>query len=65
MTRALPALTTSIGFLGVPVVGILFSTILLAERATWSLVAGLFCIIGGLGLVNLADLRRKRSTVEQ
>ena len=51
VTRALPALTTSIGFLGVPVVGILFSTILLAERATWSLVAGLFCIIGGLGLV--------------
>jgi drug/metabolite transporter (DMT)-like permease len=65
VTRALPALTTSIGFLGVPVMGILSSTILLGEMPTWSLAAGLFCILGGLGLVNLADLRRARSTVEQ
>jgi drug/metabolite transporter (DMT)-like permease len=65
VTRALPALTTSIGFLGVPVMGILFSSLLLGETPTWSLAAGLFCILAGLGLVNMADLRRSRSTAEQ
>ncbi len=62
VTRALPALTTSIGFLGVPVMGVLFSILFLAERLTWSLAGGLVCILGGLALVNLADLRRARST---
>jgi drug/metabolite transporter (DMT)-like permease len=65
VTRALPALTTSIGFLGVPVMGILFSTALLGEPVTWSLIGGLFCILAGLGLVNMADLRRSRSTVKE
>jgi drug/metabolite transporter (DMT)-like permease len=45
--------------------GILFSSLLLGETPTWSLAAGLFCILAGLGLVNMADLRRSRSTAEQ
>ena len=65
VTRALPALTTSIGFLGVPVMGIVLSILILGERLSWSLGAGLVCILGGLGLVNLADLRRVRSRFEQ
>ena len=60
VTRALPALTTSIGFLGVPVMGVVLSILFLGERLTWSLASGLVCILGGLALVNLADLRRAR-----
>lgn len=65
VTRALPALTTSIGFLGVPVMGVLLSILFLGERLSWSLGGGLVCILGGLTLVNLADLRRALSKVKQ
>jgi drug/metabolite transporter (DMT)-like permease len=65
VSRALPALTTSIGFLGVPMVGIALSTALLGEPFTWSLAGGLALILCGQGLVNLADLRRRRITLEQ
>lgn len=65
VTRALPALTTSIGFLGVPVMGVLLSILFLGESLTWSLVGGMVCILGGLALVNLADLRRAWSMVEE
>jgi drug/metabolite transporter (DMT)-like permease len=57
ITRALPALTTSIGLLGVPVMGLLSSMAALGEPLTWSLSLGLIGIVLGLALVNLADLR--------
>ena len=63
--RALPALTTSIGFLGVPVMGVLLSMISLGERLSWSLGLGLIGILLGLALVNLADLRRRPGKVQQ
>jgi drug/metabolite transporter (DMT)-like permease len=63
--RALPALTTSIGFLGVPVMGQLLSMASLGEPLTWSLGLGLVGIILGLALVNLADLRAARGTAAQ
>jgi drug/metabolite transporter (DMT)-like permease len=63
--RALPALTTSIGFLGVPVMGQLLSMASLGEPLTWSLSLGLVGIILGLALVNLADLRAARVRSEQ
>jgi drug/metabolite transporter (DMT)-like permease len=63
--RALPALTTSIGFLGVPVMGQLLSMATLGEPLTWSLGLGLVGIILGLALVNLADLRGARGTAPQ
>ena len=63
--RALPALTTSIGFLGVPVMGQLLSMALLGEPLTWSLGLGLVAIVLGLALVNLADLQRARGTIQQ
>lgn len=58
--RALPALTTSIGFLGVPVMGLLLSMLWLGEPMSWSLASGLVGILLGLALVNLADLRGAR-----
>ena len=60
VTRALPALTTSIGLLAVPVMGLLSSMISLGEPLTWSLTVGLVGIVLGLALVNMADLHAAR-----
>ena len=58
VTRALPAITTSLGFLGVPVAGVLFSAVSLGEPLSATLVSGLLLIVSGIALVNLATLRR-------
>jgi len=60
VTRALPAVSTSLGFLGVPVTGVLFAAATLGEPLGAGLMGGLLLIIGGLALVNTADLRRAR-----
>ncbi len=57
INRALPAITTSLAMLGVPVAGLLFSAALLGEPITWTKAGGLALIIGGVGLVLLADRR--------
>jgi drug/metabolite transporter (DMT)-like permease len=57
VTRALPAITTSLGFLGVPVVGVAVSALSLGESLTATLLAGFGLILAGLLLVNLADQR--------
>lgn len=62
VTRALPAMSTSLGFLGVPVVGVLSSAVIVQEALTLSVVAGLLAILLGVTLVNLSDLRRNRRT---
>ena len=61
VTRALPAITTSLSLLAVPVTGVAASALFLGEPATPTLVAGLVLILGGTVLVNLGDLRRNRS----
>lgn len=58
VARDLPSITSSLGFLGVPVFGVLVSTLWLGEPLSVSLLAGLAGIVGGLVLVNLADQRR-------
>ena len=60
VTRALPAMSTSLGFLGVPVVGVLSSAVIVQEALTLSVIAGLLAILLGVTLVNLSDLRRNR-----
>ncbi|NIA71831.1 DMT family transporter [Pelagibius litoralis] len=57
VTRALPAITSSLSFLAVPVAGVLFSALLLGETLTATLVSGLALIIGGMALVNLREAR--------
>lgn len=57
VTRALPAITTSLGSLGVPVVGYLSSALVLGEPATASELLGLALIVGGLVCISLADRR--------
>ncbi len=62
ITRALPAITTSISGLGVPALGIAIGAVALGETVTLALLAGLALIALGLGLVAWADWRgRKRS----
>ncbi len=57
INRALPAITTSLALLAVPVAGVLFSAILLGEPIDWTKGAGLTLIIAGVGLVVLEDRR--------
>jgi drug/metabolite transporter (DMT)-like permease len=61
--RALPLVVSSLGFLGVPVVGIAVSLIWLGETLTPNLIAGSALIIGGLVLVTLGA--RKSPTRER
>ncbi len=61
VNRALPAITTSLSLLAVPVAGVLLSAVFLSETLTPTLVGGLLLILAGTVLVNLADLRRERT----
>lgn len=63
ISKLLPATTTSLALLGVPLLGLVLATIFLHEPFTWSLAISLGLFILGLALVNLADalfLKRKR-----
>jgi drug/metabolite transporter (DMT)-like permease len=57
ISRALPAVTSSLSFLAVPAMGILVSAASLHEVPDASLLGGFALILGGVGLVSLADLR--------
>lgn len=48
--RSLPAVTTALGLLGVPVVGIIVATLALNEPVTWSLLAGVALVLGGVAI---------------
>jgi len=57
VNRALPAITTSLGTLGVPVCGLAASALFLGEPLTPAKTAGLGLVLGGLLLVTLGDRR--------
>jgi drug/metabolite transporter (DMT)-like permease len=58
--RSLPAISTSLGLLGVPTAGVIFSTLALGETLSATRVGGLALIVCGMALVNLADVARAR-----
>lgn len=62
ISRALPAVTSSLSFLAVPAMGILLSLLSLGEVPDLSLLGGFGLILGGVVLVNLADWRTARSS---
>ena len=53
VARALPAITTALGSLGVPVVGVLSSTLMLGETLSATKVVGLSLIIGSVAILSL------------
>jgi len=53
VTRALPPVTTSLGMLGVPLVGILSSVVLVDEPITAPLAIGTALVIAGIAVVIL------------
>ena len=55
--RHLPAITASVGFLGVPVVSMLMGAALLGEPIGATLVAGLVVILIGVAMVSIAEIR--------
>jgi drug/metabolite transporter (DMT)-like permease len=59
--RDLPAITTSIGFLGVPASGLIFAALILGERVPFTDLAGFALIAAGVGMVSLADRSRARA----
>lgn len=50
VNRSLPAITTALGLLIVPVVGVACSTIALGEPLTWGLVTAMVLILGGIAI---------------
>jgi len=60
ITRALPAITSSLGLLAVPVVGVLLSAWILGEEITGTNTLGLLLIVGGVGVVAVGGVRGRR-----
>jgi len=58
INRALPAVTTSLGMLGVPAGGLFSSALILGESLTFSLLLGLILIVGGVAVVAWADRKQ-------
>lgn len=61
LNRALPAITTSLGMLGVPAAGLVFSALMLGEPINATKGMGLALIACGLGFVAVADRRTARA----
>lgn len=55
VSRNLPSIHTSLGFLGVPVVGVLASAWTLGEPIGFDLISGGVAVLAGLVMVTLAD----------
>jgi drug/metabolite transporter (DMT)-like permease len=58
VNRSLPAMTTSLGLLATPVVGIVSSMIVLSEPFSLALLAALALIVGGIALGTIDDRRK-------
>ncbi len=58
--RDLPAISTAVGSLLTPIIGVLSSSLLLNEPLTAAKSIGLFLIACGVLIVSLADLRKRR-----
>jgi drug/metabolite transporter (DMT)-like permease len=60
VSRALPMLVSSIGFLGVPVLGVTVSSLWMGEPLTPSLILGGLLILAGVALVAITGARGPR-----
>ena len=58
VSRSLPATSTAMGALGVPVAGVLISALFLAEPLSATIIVGLGLITAGVALVVVGDVRK-------
>ncbi|MES1944597.1 integral membrane protein [Salinisphaera sp. PC39] len=65
VTQSLPAITTSLATLAVPVVGSIAAAVSLGEPITATNGLGLGCIVAGLALVSVADWYRRPAAVSR
>ena len=61
VSRSLPAMSTSLGSLGVPVLGVLSSAFILGEPFTLTIVSGLILISAGVLAIVVGDLKQFKS----
>ena len=61
VSRSLPAMSTSLGSLGVPVLGVLSSAFILGEAFTLTIVSGLILIAAGVLAITVGDLKQLKS----
>jgi drug/metabolite transporter (DMT)-like permease len=54
VTRSLPAVTTSLAYLLVPIIGVLSAALITAESVPFSTIAGLILILSGIAINTLA-----------
>lgn len=59
VTRTLPAITASLGFLATPALGLLFGALLRGEALTATNLAGLALVMAGLANVAVAEARHR------
>lgn len=57
VTRALPAITSSLAMIGVPIVGVAASTLALGEPLSLDLLGAMALVLAGLALISRADRR--------
>ena len=62
VSRSLPAMSTSLGSLGVPVLGVLSSAIILGEPVTLTIVSGLVMISAGVLAITVGGLKHLKSS---
>lgn len=62
VNQRLPAITTSLGVLATPLVGIACAALTLGEQVDASLLFAAVLIVGGVAIGTVADIRRKKKT---
>lgn len=62
ISKSLPSITVSLGFLGVPVCGLLFSMLILDEPITKAIIIAMILIPAGLICVAMSNRKVKRAT---
>jgi drug/metabolite transporter (DMT)-like permease len=60
VSKKLPSVTTSLGFLGVPITSLIVSAFMLGEKITGSTSLAIILILIGLAVVVMGDLKRRK-----
>jgi drug/metabolite transporter (DMT)-like permease len=63
VNRSLPAVTTSLGLLVTPALGMISAAVVLSEHLEPLLIVALVLIVGGIALGTVGDIRAGRMTI--